>query len=619
MCFLSEPVVIAPSPHLAAQIRSSIHARPRRRALRCLAFIGSLLISASLASAQTSFRPVTLAWDANTEADLAGYKLRYGTASGIYDQTLDVGNTTTASVSNLLHGTAYFFVVSAYNTAGMEGPPSDEARVLSDNANLLSLELSAGALTPAFDSGTGTYTTYVSNSTANLTLVPTAADATAAVTVNGAPVASGSASPAMPLNTGGNTITIVVTAPDGRTTRTYTLTATRAVGIPGVFTLSNLTPVWNPAPPGAPAVQLTWTASTDATTYDLYRDGLPYLSGLTATSFYDNAGLAAGRTYSYHVIARNSSASRQSNTVSVGPMPAPPPSIPGSLTLTSDAPYWNDAAGAPAVNLAWTASANATAYDLYRNGSIHAANLAATQLSFLNDTNLAAGQSYSYYVTARNAAGSTQSNSILLAMPAVPKVAARMISPVPGSMLPSSAATFAWVAGTGVSQYSLWVGTGSGTGTTASNLYSGNLTGLSRTVKGLPTDGRAIYVTLRSLIDGVWQSKSYTYTAYARPKVLVLLHGLNTSPSASSPGGWDPLLAALRFPDSPIISNGKTTGTASASPQRSLLLPGHVRTQGCHHDPQGPGGNFRQFHQSSPDGVPRLLQRRFRNAGRPGQ
>ena len=35
-----------------------------------------------------------LVWDANTESDLAGYKIHYGLASGQYTNTVDVGNVT---------------------------------------------------------------------------------------------------------------------------------------------------------------------------------------------------------------------------------------------------------------------------------------------------------------------------------------------------------------------------------------------------------------------------------------------------------------------------------------------------------------------------------------------
>ena len=69
---------------------------------------------------------VTLAWDANSEPDIAGYRLHYGTSSGIYTETIDVGNNTSATVATLTAGSTYFFVVTAYNTATLESEASNE-------------------------------------------------------------------------------------------------------------------------------------------------------------------------------------------------------------------------------------------------------------------------------------------------------------------------------------------------------------------------------------------------------------------------------------------------------------------------------------------------------------
>src|SRR6476619_3301703 len=69
---------------------------------------------------------VTLAWDANPQPDIAGYRVKYGTASREYTQTLEVGTATRATVSDLGVGTTYFFAVTAYNAADMESKPSNE-------------------------------------------------------------------------------------------------------------------------------------------------------------------------------------------------------------------------------------------------------------------------------------------------------------------------------------------------------------------------------------------------------------------------------------------------------------------------------------------------------------
>lgn len=69
---------------------------------------------------------VTLAWDPNQEADLAGYRLYYGPESGQYDQVVDVGNVTTFTVTNLPVGVPRYFVVTAYNTSDLESDFSNE-------------------------------------------------------------------------------------------------------------------------------------------------------------------------------------------------------------------------------------------------------------------------------------------------------------------------------------------------------------------------------------------------------------------------------------------------------------------------------------------------------------
>ena len=70
--------------------------------------------------------PVTLAWNANAEENLAGYRVRYGLTTGSHTEVVDVGKETTVTLSGLTATTAYYVVVTAYNTAGLESLPSDE-------------------------------------------------------------------------------------------------------------------------------------------------------------------------------------------------------------------------------------------------------------------------------------------------------------------------------------------------------------------------------------------------------------------------------------------------------------------------------------------------------------
>lgn len=67
----------------------------------------------------------TIEWDANTEVDLAGYRIYYGRASGVYDGNVNVGNATTGSVT-LTDSGAWFFAVTAYDTSNNESAFSTE-------------------------------------------------------------------------------------------------------------------------------------------------------------------------------------------------------------------------------------------------------------------------------------------------------------------------------------------------------------------------------------------------------------------------------------------------------------------------------------------------------------
>ena len=71
-----------------------------------------------LGAAEVQAAEVSVGWSANTEVDLAGYKVYYGTASRSYGTPIDVGNNTGSTVTNLTAGQTYYFAVTAYDTAG---------------------------------------------------------------------------------------------------------------------------------------------------------------------------------------------------------------------------------------------------------------------------------------------------------------------------------------------------------------------------------------------------------------------------------------------------------------------------------------------------------------------
>ena len=85
-----------------------------------------------------------------------------------------------------------------------------------------------------------------------------------------------------------------------------------------------------------------------------------------------------------------------------------------------------------------------------------------------------------------------------------------MVSPVPGSTFSSSSVTFQWTAGSATA-YVLTLGSSQG----GSDVYFSNVLHVtSVTVNNIPTDGRTVYVSLYSQVNGSWTVNNYTYTAF---------------------------------------------------------------------------------------------------------
>lgn len=68
----------------------------------------------------TGGTPTIITWAANTETDLAGYRVYVGTSPGSYNTSIDVGKVTSYSLANLKPGVTYYFTVTAYDVSGNE-------------------------------------------------------------------------------------------------------------------------------------------------------------------------------------------------------------------------------------------------------------------------------------------------------------------------------------------------------------------------------------------------------------------------------------------------------------------------------------------------------------------
>lgn len=90
-------------------------------------FLGVMIVGSTL-PAQAAI--CTLSWDANTETDLAGYRV-FQTPSGVLypPEPAWIGNATEVTCDQLgatVSGTTYYFHVTAYDTAGNVSGPSNE-------------------------------------------------------------------------------------------------------------------------------------------------------------------------------------------------------------------------------------------------------------------------------------------------------------------------------------------------------------------------------------------------------------------------------------------------------------------------------------------------------------
>ncbi len=184
-------------------------------------------------------------------------------------------------------------------------------------------------------------------------------------------------------------------------------------------------------------------------------------------------------------------------------------------SITSPVP--NSTLSGSSVTFQWSTGTGATAYwidvgpaaggnQYYSSGSLPTTTLSATVNSLPADGSTVYVTLYSFI------AGQWTNHAYTYTASGGSSAKAVMTSPVPSSTLSGSNVTFIWTAGTSATAY--WVDVGS---TADGHQYSssGNLGNvLTTAVSGVPTDGSTVYVTLYSLVSGVWLNNEYTYTAF---------------------------------------------------------------------------------------------------------
>jgi gliding motility-associated-like protein len=185
-----------------------------------------------------------------------------------------------ASIGSLNGSTTYYFKAYATSAAGTAYGNVQSFTTQSNDATLSGLTISAGTLNPIFSSATITYTATVANANSSITITPTRNDAGASIQVNNIVATSGVGS-SVNLNIGDNAIPVKVTAADGSTTKTYTITFTR--------------------PKAAQAITFAGTATKTYGDAD-FAPGASASSGLGVSYSSDNLGVATIVSGQIHIV-----------------------------------------------------------------------------------------------------------------------------------------------------------------------------------------------------------------------------------------------------------------------------------------------------------------------------
>lgn len=101
----------------------------RSGGVKVLSLYGMVQLVMFLALPALATVSIPLAWTPGVDPNITGYKIYYGLASGVYTNSVDVGNVTNATITGLSGNTTYYFAATAYNADGTLSDFSNESTV----------------------------------------------------------------------------------------------------------------------------------------------------------------------------------------------------------------------------------------------------------------------------------------------------------------------------------------------------------------------------------------------------------------------------------------------------------------------------------------------------------
>ncbi len=275
---------------------------------------------------------------------------------------------------------------------------------------------------------------------------------------------------------------------------------------------------------GVTASALVWTASSGATSYDVYlgTSSSPPLAGNTTNTTFPLGTLSPGTTYYWRIAATNASGSTSSATWSfvtqAGPPPAPVLSAPGNgATGVSTTPV-----------LSWIAAAGAASYDVYFGTAASPALAANTTGTSYSPGTLTASTQYYWRVVAKNAAGSNTSATWSFVTQAGPLPAPVLSAPANGVTGVSTAPVLSWIAAAGATSYDVYFGT------PASPALAANTTGTSYSPGTLTASTQYYWRVVAKNAVGSNTSATWSFVTQAGPPPPVLIAPTNGATAAST-------------------------------------------------------------------------------------
>jgi hypothetical protein len=515
---------------------------------------------------------INLAWDANAEADLAGYRVYVGTASGTYGSPVDIGNVTAYTVTGLGPGT-YYFAVTAYNASGLESGFSNEVFATIDSSDTTSPALSITSPTSS-----STYST----SSSSLNMSGTASDNIAVTQVTwvnnrgGSGTASGTTSwsvTGIVLSSGSNVITVTARDAAGNSS-TATLTVTYTPPDTTVPTISITSPTSGSTySTSSSSLNMSGTASDNIAvtqvTWVNNRGGSGTASG---TSSWSIAGITLSSGSNVITVTARDAAGNSSTatlTVTYTPSDTTLPTI-GITSPTSGSTY---STSSSPLNMSGTASDNiAVTQVTWVNNRGGSGTASGTSSWSVTGIALSSGSNV-ITVTARDAAGNTRTATLTITYTPSDTTAPAIsiASPTSGSTYSTSSSSLN-MSGTASDNIAVtqvtWANDRGGSGT-ASGTTSWSVTGIT-----LSSGSNVITVTAR---DAAGNTGADTLTVTYTPS--------DTTPpviSNMSASGIDSSSAVISWTTNEAsdsqVEYGTSTAYGSSTTLNAGMLTSHSQT-----------------------------------------